>query len=83
MPTDVFAVGWRPVGSAERRWTMRVCAGPAEAAAVAAGLARSDGGGRWRVYGTRAAPAAAGPPGIERAELLAEGVELPPRGGDE
>ena len=78
MPVDVFAVGWRPLGSETRRWRMRVCGGASEAAEIAAALVRADGGGRWRVYATKVVPAPAGPPRIGRAELLAEGVELPP-----
>ena len=39
-----FALGWRPIGSAKRHWQLQVCVDVAEAARLAAGLARLDGG---------------------------------------
>ena len=62
---------------------MRLRDGVSDAAAIAEAAARSDGGGRWRVHGTKAVPAGAGNARLKRVGLPAEGVELPPRGGYE
>ena len=46
----LLTLGWRPIGFAKPSWQVRPCADVAEAPRIAADLARSDGGGRWRVY---------------------------------
>ena len=71
-------LGWRPLGSRKRRWQVHVCADLDEAARLAAGLVRSDGGGRWRVYGTVSVPAGAGSVKLDRGPVLADGVERLP-----
>ena len=38
-----FALGWRPIGSSKRRWQLQDCVDVAEAASLAAGLAKFDG----------------------------------------
>ena len=75
---SVFALGWRPIGSSRRRWQLHHCDDVAEAARLAAGLARSDGGGRWRVYDMVSVPAGGGSVGLVRRHLAAEGVVRPP-----
>ena len=42
-----------------------------------AGLARFDGGGRWRVYDMAAVPAATGSVKLVRRAVVAEGVVRP------
>ena len=73
----VFALGWRPIGSSKRRWQLQDCVDVAEAARVAAGLARFDGGARWRVYDMVAVPAEGGSVKLVRQTVVAEGVVLP------
>lgn len=75
MKNHVFMLGWRPLGSRKRRWQVRDCDDLDEAARLAAGLVRLDGGGRWRVYGMVSVPARAGSVKLECGQLLAEGLE--------
>ena len=74
---SVFALGWRPIGSSKRRWQLQDCVDVAEAASLAAGLARFDGGGRWRVYDMATVPAEGGSVKLVRQDLVAEGVVRP------
>ena len=69
-----FALGWRPIGSSKRRWQLQDCVDVAEAARLAAGLARFDGGGRWRVYDMVTVPAEGGSVELVRRRVVAEGV---------
>ena len=73
MTDELYTVGWRVPGQAPR-WVWAVFPSLADAVRVARGYARLDGGGRWRVYGTRAV-AAAGSVREVRDQVLAEGVE--------
>ena len=72
-----FALGWRPIGSRKRRWQLQDCVDVAEAARLAAGLARFDRGGRWRVYDMATVPADGGSVKLVRRNVVAEGVVLP------
>ena len=72
-----FALGWRPIGSSDRRWQLQDCVDVAEAARLAAGLARFDGGGRWRVYDMVTVPAESGSVQLVRRRVVAEGVVRP------
>ena len=74
---SVFALGWRPVGSHKRCWQLQDCVDVAEAARLAAGLARFDRGGRWRVYDMATVPADGGSVKLVRRRVVAEGVVLP------
>lgn len=74
---SVFALGWRPLGSSKRRWQVRGCVDVAEAARLAAGLARFDGGGRWRVYAMVTVSTDTGSAQLERRDVVAEGVVRP------
>ena len=74
---SVFALGWRPLGSGARRWQVRDCGDVAEAARLAAALARFDGGGRWRVYAMVTVPTDGGSVQLVRQSVVAEGVVLP------
>ena len=74
---SVFSLGWRPLGSPERRWQVRDCVDVAEAARLAAALARFDGGGRWRVYDMVTVPTEGGSVKLVRRDVVAEGVVLP------
>ena len=74
---SVFALGWRPIGSSRRRWQLQHCDDVAEAARLAAGLAHSDGGGRWRVYDMVTVPAGGGSVALARRQVVAEGVVRP------
>ena len=76
----VFTLGWRPIGSRKRRWQLQDCVDVDEAARLAAGLARFDGGGRWRVYDMVAVPAEGGSVKLERRDVVAEGVVRPGAG---
>ena len=71
---SVFVLGWRPIGSRKRRWQLQDCVDVAEAARLAAGLARFDGGGRWRVYDMALVPAEGGTVKLVRRDVVAEGV---------
>ena len=73
MTDELYAVGWRVPGQTPR-WVWAVFPSLADAVRVARGYARLDGGGRWRVYGTRLV-AAAGSVREVRDRVLAEGVE--------
>ena len=77
-PIHVFMLGWRPLGSRKRRWRVQDCTDVEHASRIAAGLARLDGGGRWRVYGTLNVPADRGSVRVDRGPVLADGVERPP-----
>ena len=72
-----FTLGWRPIGSSRRRWQLQDCVDVAEAARLAAGLARFDGGGRWRVYDMVTVPAEGGSVKLVRRRVVAEGVVRP------
>ena len=72
-----FALGWRPIGATARRWQLQDCVDVAEAARLAAGLARFDGGGRWRVYDMALVPAQGGSVKLVRRRVVAEGVVRP------
>ena len=71
---SVFALGWRPIGSSKRRWQLQGCVDVAQTARLAAGLARLDGGGRWRVYDMVTVPAEGGSVKLVRRHLVVEGV---------
>ena len=73
----LFVLGWRPIGSSKRRWQVHACVDAGEAARLVAGLARGDGGGRWRVYGTESVVGRDGSVRVERRGLLHEGVVRP------
>ena len=73
----IFTLGWRPIGSSKRRWQLQDCIDVAEAARLAAGLARFDAGGRWRVYDMVTVPAEGGSVKLVRRSVVAEGVVLP------
>ena len=75
-----FALGWRPIGSSNRRWQLQDCVDVAEAARLAAGLAEFDGGGRWRVYDMVTVPARAGSVKLVHRNVVAEGVVRPGAG---
>ena len=75
--TSVFALGWRPIGSSQRRWQLQNCADVAEATRILAGLARFEGGARWRVYDMVAVPAEGGSLQLVRRNVVAEGVVRP------
>ena len=75
--SSVFALGWRPIGSSKRRWQFQDCVDVAEAARLAAGLARFDGGGRWRVYDIVIVPADGSSVKLVRRRVVAEGVVRP------
>ena len=70
---EQYALGWRTRGG-PRRWQVNRFASLDHAAAVARGLVRSDGGGRWRVYSTRLVVADSGAARSVLDRLLAEGV---------
>ena len=72
-----FALGWRPIGSSKRRWQLQDCVDVAEAVSLAAGLAKFDGGGRWRVYDMVTVPAESGSVQLVRRRVVAEGVVRP------
>ena len=73
MTDELYAVGWRVPGRAPR-WVWAVFPSLADEVRVARGNARLDGGGRWRVYGTRLVEAAGSVREV-RDRVLAEGVE--------
>lgn len=76
---SAFALGWRPIGASRRRWQLQACVDVAEATRLAAGLARFDGGGRWRVYDMVTVPAEGGSVKLVLRRVVAEGVVLPGR----
>ena len=69
------AVGWRSVGSSERRWQIPVCA-DVWIPSGCGGLGAFGRGGRWRVHATIAVSADAGSVKLVRRVLLVEGVVL-------
>ena len=73
----LFALGWRPIGSPKRRWQLQACADVAEAVRLAAGLARSHGGGWWHVYDTVTVPGRRGSVQLVRRTVVAEGLVRP------
>lgn len=75
--TFPFALGWRPIGSSRRSWQLQDCVDVAEAAGIAASLARMAGGGRWRVYDMALVPGRAGSVVLVRRNVVAEGVVMP------
>lgn len=77
MKGNLFTLGWRALGSPRRRWQVQYCVDMAEAERIAVGLVKSDGGGRWRVYGLTRVQLPDGPVRLERGDLLAEGVVRP------
>ena len=50
--SELYAIGWRAAGP-PRQWVWSVFPSLGPAVRVARGYAAFDGGGRWRVYGTR------------------------------
>ena len=70
----LFSIGWRAVGSSQRRWQLQYCVDVAEAARNAAGLAHFAGGGRWRVYDMVTVPAGGGSVKLVPRRVVAEGV---------
>ena len=50
--SELYAVGWRALGR-RRQWVWSVFPSLGLAVHVARGYAACEGGGRWRVYGTR------------------------------
>ena len=70
---DLYAVGWRAVGR-PRQWVMAVYSSVEAAAEACRGYVRFDGGGRWRVYGTKLV-SAGGTVKVVRDLVLAEGFE--------
>ena len=79
---SLFTLGWRPIGSSKRRWQLEYSVDAVEAARIAASLADSDGGGRWRVYDMVTVPAEGGSVKLVRRNVVAEGVVLPGCSGD-
>ena len=73
----IYTLGWRPIGSSRRSWQLQNCGDVAEPARLAAGLARFDGGGRWRVYDMVTVPAEGGSVQLVRRRVVAEGVVRP------
>ena len=73
----IYTLGWRPIGASKRSWQLPSCGDFAEAGRLAAGLARFDGGGRWRVYDMATVPAEGGAVKLVRRDVVAEGVVRP------
>ena len=69
----LYAVGWRAVGR-PRQWVMAVYTSVEAAAEACRGYVRFDGGGRWRVYGTKLV-SAGGTVKVVRDLVLSEGFE--------
>ena len=74
MVSELYAVGWRVRGR-PRQWVWSVFPSLDLAVHVARGYAAFDGGGRWRVYGTRLAAVGDGRVAAVLGRLLAEGLE--------
>ena len=72
---DLYAVGWRAVGR-PRQWVMAVYTSVEAAAEACRGYVRFDGGGRWRVYGTKLV-SAGGTVKVVRDLVLSDGFEPP------
>ena len=77
----VFILAWHPAGAPRRRYQVQVCDDTSRAAELAAGLARSDGGGRWVVFGTVTRTRRNGSTATERDAVVAKGTEPPTAGG--
>ena len=75
-----FALGWRPLGSRDRRWQLQDCVDVAEAAASRRAWRGSTGVVSGRVYDMVTVPARAGSVRLVRRSLLAEGVARPAAG---
>ena len=73
-------LAWHPAGAPKRRYQLQVCDDAGMAARLAAGLARSDGGGRWLVFSTVTATRPNGSLTTERGTVVANGAE--PRGAN-
>ena len=73
---SLFTLGWRPIGSSNRRWQLQHCVDVAEPVRIAAALAQFDGDGRWRVYDMATVPAEGGSVKLVRRNGVAEGVVL-------
>ena len=71
---ELYAVGWRSAGR-PRQWVWSVFPSLGEAVRVARGYTACDGGGRWRVYGTRVAGVGDGTVEAVLGRRLAEGLE--------
>ena len=73
---ELYAVRWRVAGR-PRQWVWSVFPSQGLAVHVARGYAACDGGGRWRVYGTRVVGVGDGPVEAVLGRRLAEGLETP------
>ena len=71
---ELYAVGWR-APDRPRQWVWSVFPSLGQAVRVARGYAACDGGGRWRVYGTRVVGVGDGTVAAVLARRLAEGIE--------
>ena len=71
---ELYAVGWRSAGR-PRQWVWSVFPSLGQAVRVARGYAAFDGGGRWRVYGTRVVSVGDGTLKAVLGHRLAEGLE--------
>ena len=71
---ELYAGGWRSAGR-PRQWVWSVFPSLGQAVRVARGYAAYDGGGRWRVYGTRIVGVGDGTVEATLARRLAEGLE--------
>ncbi len=71
---ELYAVGWRSAGR-PRQWVWSVFPSLGQAVRVARGYAACDGGGRWRVYGTRVVSVGDGTLEAVLGHRLAEGLE--------
>ena len=72
--SELYAVGWRVRGQ-PRQWVWAVFPSLGLAVRVARGYAACDGGGGWRVYGTRVAAVGDGPVEVVLGPRLAEGLQ--------
>ena len=72
--SELYAIGWRSAGQA-RQWVWSVFPSLGPAVRVARGYAAFDGGGRWRVYGTRVVGVGDGAVVAVLGRRLAEGLE--------
>ena len=73
---ELYAVRWRVAGR-PRQWVWSVFPSLGLAVHVARGYAACDGGGRWRVYGTRVVGVGVGDGRVEAVlgRRLAEGLD--------
>ena len=74
--SELYAIGWRAAGR-PRQWVWSVFPSLGLAVRVARGYAAFDGGGRWRVYGTRVVGVGDGTVAAVLGRRLAEGLETP------